>query len=255
MKFVKKLIGGILIFFAPLATGMALCIELSTGTHGEHVVNGSKFGQGKQEFSLEVVGKLPKGHLAVGVDTRLIEGWRGCNKVAPKISYILGGRDVLAIDFGYQAYFYFRNGDGKSPCNELHLSARIGSDFFVEWNSSYSIEERDLNLWLATSMMSDLLIFDSVGSIAMRSSITVGYDHCNRPDGKANFFRDIAPGNRPGYFYCGWGGDLVLKRSASHYSYVGVRWSGNAASKNNWNNFAGNRRSLLWLTVGTEASF
>ncbi|MDR2667897.1 MAG: hypothetical protein LBB38_02570, partial [Puniceicoccales bacterium] len=234
--FMKKFIAVVLVFFAPLATGMAISLELSTRNEGEHVVNGSKFGQGKQEFSLGITGKLPKGYLSIGMDTRLMEGWRGCNKVAPRISYIVGVKDLFAIDFGYQSCFYFRNGDAKSPCNELHLSARVGGDFFVEWSTNYSFEEKELNLWLSTSMMSDLLIFDVSGSIAMRSSITIGYDHCNRPGGIPNFFEAYSPGGRPGYFYCSWGGDLVLKRSSAHYSYAGIRWAGNTASKSNWNN-------------------
>ena len=255
MRFMRKFATTAVLSLASAVSAVAASIDFSTKTEGEHVSNGSKWGQGKQEFSFGITNKFAKGYLTVGVDNRLMEGRVGCNKVAPRISYAVGVKNLFAIDFGYQSYFYFRTNGCASHTNELHLSARAGGDFFVELGTTYCFEERDFNAWFTSSMMSDLLVFNSSASIAMRSSITVGYDRCDRPGAIGDFFSAVAPGNKPGYFYFGWNGDLCLKRSSTNYSYVGVRWAGNAASKWNWNNDVGNRRSLLWFAIGTEASF
>ncbi|MDR1436409.1 MAG: hypothetical protein LBI39_04395 [Puniceicoccales bacterium] len=233
---------------------MALSFDVSTGHSSEHAINGSKCGKGKEELSFSVLNDFARGAIRLGADVRLMDGARGSNKVAPRISYIVGADGLYTLDFGYRSYFYFRT-DCRSRANELYATARVGGDLFLECAMSYCFEERDFNGSLSTSLAADLLIFDASSAISVRSSISVGYDHCARPGGAANFFSAIAPGCKPGFLFYGWGGDMALRRSHGTYSYVGVRWAGNAASKGNWNNSMGGRRSLLWLVAGTEITF
>ncbi|MDR2664576.1 MAG: hypothetical protein LBB14_03575, partial [Puniceicoccales bacterium] len=71
-----------------------------------------------------------------------------------------------------------------------------------------------------------------------------------------NYYRRSTSGEHRHFFYYGWGGDLILRRDPSPaYTFVGLRFAGNSASKTNWNNQNGHHRRLCWIETGVLLPF
>ncbi|MDR2664574.1 MAG: hypothetical protein LBB14_03565 [Puniceicoccales bacterium] len=226
------------------------------GHETEHVAVGCKWGQGKEELALTVLRELGNGSLFLGVDGRIMDDSAAVNRVAPRLDYNWNVSEKCYLNAGYQSLFYFRVPEGvKKHGNEIHSTFHWGDSVSAEGSVSYNFDEEDFGLSISLLQDYDLAAI-GLNFLRVRSLFSAGYDHCARPGGVKHFFKDICPGNSCGFFYYGWGGDLILRmRSLPGSLSLGVRYAGNSASKENWNNADGHHRNLLWAAVGAAFQF
>ncbi|MDR0679137.1 MAG: hypothetical protein LBF24_02720 [Puniceicoccales bacterium] len=222
----------------------------------ENVGIGCKYGQGKEELQLDVSEKAGNGSLLLGLKGRVMDDSSAVNRVAAHVDYVWDVAANWHLSAGYQTMRYFRKPAGlNKQGNEIQGSVRWGNDLSVEGGVCYNFDEEDFGLYFSLAQSASLAAigWDFLG---VRSLLSVGYDHCARPGGVANFFQEIAPGERCGFFYYGWGGDLRFKlKSLPGDLFIGVRYAGNSAPKENWNNAVGHHRNMLWAAMGGTLRF
>jgi hypothetical protein len=254
----------------------------------ENVNRGRKEGQANFKMSTEAGVALLTGHGYIGASSVLMLEdtilFSSMNTVSPYIGFChdVCGWFTIDASVAYHSYtnlnlysFSTDIGDPSDPEDDSTIgnaAASHGTEFSIgligemlfspKLYLSYDIDRQEFNAILSASYVYDLGAV-GIDHFALKGGLSVGYDSASRPFGIKGYFADGGPGNlydeSKGYVYYGVAADLVYKYNEQATFHIGVRFSGNTASENDWQNalcqFDSNSKNLLWFASAVEFSF
>lgn len=258
-----------------------LGFETGTELFGGHVYVGVWNAEMLQDHSMDLV-KLD------GSDVEKVS--MSMNETSPYIGYSYGVSDTFMVDVGYIAHLYtnmkpwssvFTDGGDDSVSadkktgfarntNEIYLGVAADVVMSPKLYFSYDFDREEFCL-LGTAGYSYDLGQYGWSNFAIEAKGDFGYDYAKRPFGIKNYYNayakgvktdgdsihtDGALGTSKGYVFWGLGANVVYKYNEHAKFKAGVRYSGNAAGKNEWNNyFFGGHKNMCWFTSCVECSF
>lgn len=214
------------------------------------------------------------------------------NETSPYIGFSYGVSDTFMVDAGYIAHLYtnmkpwssiFNDGTKENPLeganrmgfarntNEIYLGVAADVVMSPKLYFSYDFDREEFCL-LGTAGYSYDLGQYGWSNFAIEAKGDFGYDYAKRPFGIKNYYNSYAKatktggsesihgenplGTNKGYVFWGLGANLVYKYNEHAKFKAGVRYSGNAAGKTEWNNyFFGGHKNMCWFTSCVECSF
>lgn len=203
------------------------------------------------------------------------------NETALYTGYSYGISEKVMLDLGYMAHLYtnmkpwtsaFKEEYGTGltrNTNEIYLGMAADVVMSPKLYFSYDFDREEFCLLGTIGYSYDLTQY-GWNNIAIEVKGDFGYDYAKRPFGIKNYYSNFAKqaihtvggqdrttlGTSKGYVFWSAGANLAYKYNEHAKFKVGVRYSGNAAGKNDWNNyFFGGHKNMCWFTSCVECSF